>query len=104
MTISKPFLRINNSSFRIGIDARLWGPRGVGRYIQNLIKYLQHVDTKNEYVLFVTSQTLSSVRASLNNKNWSTVVADIQWHTLREQILFPRILNKEKLDLMHFPY
>jgi len=40
---------------RIGIDCRLWNQTGVGRYIRNLVKNLQEIDFKNEYVLFFSS-------------------------------------------------
>ena len=29
---------------------------------------------------------------------------DIHWHTFEEQLKFPAILDKENLDLVHFPY
>ena len=32
------------------------------------------------------------------------VNTDIKWHSLKEQIEFPKILEKENLDLVHFPY
>lgn len=85
---------------RIGIDCRLWNESGVGRYIRNLVEYLAIIDRKNEYVLFVLSKDFESIKYT----KWSVVRADIRWHTLEEQIRFPKILNRENLDLMHFPY
>lgn len=87
---------------RIGIDCRLWCETGVGRYIRNLILNLQKLDTKNEYVLFALSKDRE--RIELQNPRFRVVDTDIKWHTLGEQIKFPRILNQENLDLMHFPY
>lgn len=90
---------------KIGIDARLWNQTGVGRYIRNLVWQLQKIDTTNQYVLFVTSNDYSDINSQIDNhKNWKIVKADIRWHSLAEQIKLPRILEKEKLDLMHFPY
>lgn len=89
---------------RIGIDARLWEQTGVGRYIRNLVANLQKIDKKNHYVLFIRSQDLESVKAQVKNKNWEIVETNIKWHSLSEQIQFPLILNKAKLDLVHFPY
>ena len=89
---------------RIGIDARLWEQTGVGRYIRNLVANLQKIDKKNRYVLFVRSQDLESVSAQVKNKNWEIVETNIKWHSISEQIRFPLILNKAKLDLVHFPY
>jgi glycosyltransferase involved in cell wall biosynthesis len=89
---------------RIGIDARLWEQTGVGRYIRNLVVNLQKIDKKNEYILFVRNQDLRSVEKDVKNKNWRIVEANIKWHTIAEQIELPLLLNKEKLDLVHFPY
>src|SRR5260221_3631703 len=44
------------------------------------------------------------VQSSIVNGRWSIVTTDIHWHTIQEQIDFPKILYKENLDLMHFPY
>lgn len=88
---------------RIGIDARLWDETGVGRYIRNLVWQLQELDKKNHYVLFV-SRRFDSNSLKLKNANWKVVRTDIHWHTLKEQIAFPKIIEKEKLDLVHFPY
>lgn len=88
---------------KIGIDARLWNETGVGRYIRNLVKNLAQIDTKNEYVLFVLKKDKEKTSHYIGN-NWNIVVADIPWHSIQEQVSFARILNKENLDLMHFPY
>ncbi len=93
---------------KIGIDARLWSETGVGRYIRNLVKELQALDKKNEYVLFMRSKDRQQLTVNnsplTKNKKWKFVDADIRWHTIDEQLKFPQILNKENLDLMHFPY
>lgn len=88
----------------IGIDARFWNETGVGRYTRNLIKELQKIDNKNTYTLFSTSKNISSIQKVLNNTNFTIKKADIRWHTINEQVSLPRILEKENLDLMHFPY
>lgn len=88
---------------RIGIDARLWDETGVGRYIRNLVWQLQELDQKNEYVLFV-SKGFKIEDAGLKNTKWKIIQTDIRWHSLREQIEFPKVLEKENLDLVHFPY
>lgn len=88
---------------RIGIDARLWNETGVGRYIRNLVWELQSLDNKNEYVLFV-SKGLKIEDLRFKNNNWKVVETNIRWHTVEEQLEFPKILEKEHLDLVHFPY
>src|SRR3989344_4650826 len=92
---------------RIGIDARLWNQTGVGRYIRNLVKNLQEIDFKNEYVLIDKKEDFDAIHNSefiIQNSKWKIVETDIKWHSLKEQIELPKLLNKENLDLVHFPY
>lgn len=87
---------------RIGIDARLWNETGVGRYIRNLVQNLGKIDAKNAYTLFLKQEEYESV--PLPGKNFTKVLADVMWHGLAEQVRFKQIVEKEKLDLVHFPY
>jgi glycosyltransferase involved in cell wall biosynthesis len=98
---------------KIGIDCRLWNETGVGRYIRNLVLNLQKIDKKNEYTLFVLSKDYENIKSQISNieknwkleiGNWKLRLADVKWHTLEEQLEFPQILNRENLDLVHFPY
>jgi len=89
---------------RIGIDARLWSESGVGRYTRNLVGELQKIDKTNEYVLFVLSKDSEEIRFKIQDSRFKIQKANIRWHTIEEQLRFPSILNKEKLDLVHFPY
>jgi len=89
---------------KIGIDCRLWGETGIGRYIRNLVLNLQKLDQKNEYVLFVLPKNREETLHFVQNDNFKIIVADIRWHTISEQLKFPQILSKESLDLAHFPY
>ena len=86
----------------IGIDARLWSEGGVGRYIRNLIKQLQILDRKNEYILFMRSEDRQ--KFEIRNSKFEIKIADIRWHSIEEQLRFVNVLNRENLDLMHFPY
>lgn len=87
---------------KIGIDARLISQTGVGRYTKNLIKNLAKIDKKNQYILFLRQEEYKSF--TLPAKNFKKKLADFRWHSLEEQIKFPKILEKENLDLVHFPY
>lgn len=88
---------------KIGIDARLWGTKnaGIGRYVEELVKNLQLIDSKNQYVLFCRGKDFSDIP---EKKNFRKVVANIPHYTLREQVLLPGIFEKEKLDLLHVPH
>ncbi|MBI4272236.1 glycosyltransferase family 4 protein [Candidatus Uhrbacteria bacterium] len=88
---------------RIGIDARMYNEGlGIGRYVSQLIKNLELIDHENEYVIFLRKNNweLYTPHAS----NFTKVYADIPWYSLQEQIMFPFILCRRHLDLMHFPH
>jgi glycosyltransferase involved in cell wall biosynthesis len=85
---------------RIGIDARNDGT-GVGRYTFSLIRELARIDTENEYVLFLSSHGYATYPEPA--ANFRLVEADVPWFTLREQLVLPRLIARERLDLVHFP-
>jgi glycosyltransferase involved in cell wall biosynthesis len=85
---------------KIGIDCRLWSEAGVGRYIRNLVKNLAEIDSENEYFLFLLKK---NIKQNLPDK-FNLVEAEFSWYTMDEQLKFPKLLNKYKLDLMHFPH
>ncbi|HSD98664.1 MAG TPA: glycosyltransferase family 1 protein [Patescibacteria group bacterium] len=87
---------------KIGIDCRLWNETGVGRYIRNLIAELSEIDTVNDYMLFLRKNEYETV--PMPRKNFQKKLADVQWHTLAEQSILKKIIEEEKLDVMHFPY
>ena len=89
---------------KIGIDARLWNETGVGRYIRNLIRNLHEIDLSNEYILFCRNTDVERIKYEVLSNKWKIVSADIRWHSLKEQLKFHQILNRENLDLMHFTY
>lgn len=89
---------------KIGIDARMYGKisRGIGRYIEELIKNLEQLDTQNQYYIFLHSKNFHEYQPQ--NKNFKKVLAPWRWYTLAEQIKFPKLLLKYNLDLVHFPH
>lgn len=89
---------------RIGIDARFYGSigKGLGRYTQKLIQHLEHIDQKNQYVVFLRKENFDEYQPI--NNNFQKVLADWRWYTFSEQLFFPLQIRKQKLDLMHFPH
>jgi len=89
---------------RIGIDARMYGPQqaGLGRYVQKLLENLTEIDSENEYVVFLKKDNFDLFETK--NSKFKKVLADIHWYGKDEQLLFPKIIKKEKVDLMHFPH
>lgn len=86
---------------KIGIDARN-DLAGVGRYTFSLIRELARIDRENEYVLFLSRDRLASHTPP--GPNFRAVEAEIPWFTLREQVTLPRLVDREKLDLIHYPH
>lgn len=88
----------------IGIDARFYGPetKGLGRYVERLIEYLEKVDNTNQYLIFLRKENWDQYNPA--NKNFKKVLADFRWYSLSEQILMPYLIWKYKIDLMHFPH
>ncbi|MDP2684554.1 MAG: glycosyltransferase family 1 protein [bacterium] len=93
---------------KIGIDARMMGVGyGIGRYIEQLILNLQKIDHDNQYIFFVKKDFSLPAQAGLKISDYSrfrTVVVDIPWYGWEEQVKIPKIIKKEKVDLMHFPH
>ncbi len=78
------------------------GGGGLGRYVEQLVKELQSIDHKNRFVLFLKPENFKD--CEILNKNFEKRKVDIHWYTLKEQISFSKIIEKEKLDLIHFPH
>jgi len=89
---------------KIGIDARMLGPEqgGLGRYIEQLIIHLEKIDTENSYTIFLRKKNWNDYNPK--NLKFKKTLADVGWYGLAEQILFPHIIKKENVDLMHFPH
>ncbi len=88
---------------RIGIDARMYHEGlGIGRYIVELIAKLEDIDHENEYIIFLRKKNWE--RYTPRSKNFTKVLADIPWYSVREQLVLPYILYQRQLDVMHFPH
>jgi len=74
----------------IGIDARFFGAkdRGIGRYVENLIKNLENIDNINQYFIFLSKERFNDYSPGQSNF---------------KKLLFNQI-KKIKPDLMHFTY
>jgi len=84
---------------QIAIDCRLWNEGGVGRYLRNLVLELSKIDSQNEYTLFFWKKAPKITAA-----NFRTQITQVKWHSLKEQTIFWRELEKGQFSLVHFPY
>lgn len=89
----------------IGIDARMYGAaqnRGIGRYIEKLLEHVEKIDRRNRYHIFLKKE--NSVGYRPHAANFTTHIVPLPWYTVREQALFPAVLRRHRLDLVHFPH
>ena len=95
---------MNTKRYRIGIDARFYGPlgKGLGRYTQEVVDNVLKIDRDNEYVIFLSKDNFDEFQS--DHPHLTKVLADVRWYTIAEQIRMPLIIAKQKLDLMHFPH
>lgn len=91
---------------KIGIDARLFGPKwgggGLGRYVEELINELQRIETKHRFVLFLKPENFEACK--ITNPAFEKVIVDAHWYTIKEQLLMPKAIQQAGVDLMHFPH
>ncbi len=77
------------------------GGGGLGRYVEQLVKELLQYDQKNRYLLFLkNSQQATGIHAH----NIDVRITDTHWYTFKEQWVMPRLIDREGLDLVHFPH
>lgn len=89
---------------KIGIDARLYGPKqgGLGRYLQQLIEHLEKLHLPAEFVIFLRRENWGDYNPK--SPNFTKALANIPWYGLKEQVFLTPIINKHHLDLVHFPH
>lgn len=89
---------------KIGIDARMYGPKqgGLGRYIQQLILHLEEISFKEQFFIFLRKDNWDEYKPS--RSNFQKILADVPWYGWEEQIRLVRIFKKFSLDLLHFPH
>jgi glycosyltransferase involved in cell wall biosynthesis len=78
---------------------------GIGRYVFELCKNILEQDKQNEYFLFYNEKSASEKElAFLDSFENATLIKTRFWHySFSEQISFPRLLKKYRLNLVHFP-
>ncbi len=89
---------------RLGVDARMMGPetaRGIGRVVAEFVSAGLATDPETTFVLWE-----QSARPSLfaEKERVIHVKADVPWYSLREQLVMPFLLRKQKVDLLFFPH
>lgn len=81
---------------KVGIDARMVDNLGIGTYIKGIIQWLPKL-SNYKYVLFGNSKRLEFY-------NLPVVEFDCPIYGLKEQVLFPGVIKKAGIDLLHLPH
>lgn len=89
---------------RLTIDARMMGAgktRGIGRYVEELVRALLDVAPEHRYTLVVRGTEPSPFSG---HPSVSHVVEDVPWYGVAEQKRMPSILARTRPDLVHIPH
>lgn len=93
---------LKSKVMKIGLDLRmLGGGSGISRYISELSREILAQDKQNKYVLFFKNTDES---VPYRNYNQKIVITGIPHYSFSEQLQLSIILERENLDLMHFPH
>jgi len=89
---------------RIIIDGRMYGLEhaGIGRYVLNLVHYLEKIDKKNDYFVLLKDKYFRKLE--FTNPRFKKVRANYSHYSLVEQIALPFKLFSLRPDLVHFPH
>lgn len=91
----------------IGFDFRMGGSRnaGIGRYSFELLSAMLDLNkNKHQFIVFYNEYNSDQADlAELQSKGAELVAANFRHYSFGEQLLFPRLLAKHNLDLIHFP-
>jgi glycosyltransferase involved in cell wall biosynthesis len=91
---------------KIGFDFRMGGSvnAGIGRYSFELLTHMLTENQNDHFVVFYHEQNNNPDDiARLKELGAELVVANFRHYSFGEQLLFPRLLKKYNLDLVHFP-
>ena len=87
---------------RIGIDARMLSMGGIGTYLKTLLAGLSRRDDDAEYVVYLQEKDMENC-GDLGG-NFRRLVCAAAPYSLSEQVTLPRLLGRERLDLIHHPH
>ena len=70
--------------------------------MEELVQGLQNIDTEHRFVLFLKKENFDACK--IHNNRFEKVLADVHWYTLKEQLLMPKLIERQELDLVHYPH
>ncbi|NMB57493.1 glycosyltransferase family 4 protein [Candidatus Beckwithbacteria bacterium] len=86
----------------IGIDCRFWGIKhaGLGRYTRELVLSILRQNQDFAFTLFFQKGDFGQDQKLL--KNHRIVEVEIPHYSLKEQLFFGQIVDRQKLNFVHF--
>ena len=94
--------KVQSSILRIAIDARKLRDYGIGTYVRNLLRHLSRLDRTTEYVVLCRLDDCFEVQQL--GENFRAVPQSAPGYSVREQVLIPQDLRRERADLFHSPH
>jgi glycosyltransferase involved in cell wall biosynthesis len=86
---------------KVAVDLRRIGNPGIGRYMKCLVEALIAEAPQFEYCLIVPPAHQDVISSNGHSRK---VVSQLKYYSIREQILLPALLRREKVDLFHSPH
>lgn len=85
---------------RIVIDGRWIKQTGIGRNIEETLRWILELDQVNQYILLARDEDKAKI--DIKAPNLDIVSANITWYTMREQTKLLKLINSLKPNLVHF--
>lgn len=89
------------ASLHVGIDARVLGERGVGRYLSSLLGALAAIKGPQRYSLFVNSKSKPALAP--RDPRFEIVDLGTVNPAVAEQWVIPRLARKRGVQVLHYP-
>jgi len=75
--------------------------RGIGKYTLKLINNLSNIDSENKYILYVDDIYSNKELINSLSDNFKLKKLKTSNYFIYEQVLLPKYINKDKIDLFH---
>lgn len=96
---------MTDKGYTIGIDCRFAATHsGIGRYTRELVLNLAKRDDPWRYVLFLLPKNSDHGLSSTQSNRIIHYPLSVIHYSVNEQIEFPKIIRKSKIDLLHVPH
>jgi glycosyltransferase involved in cell wall biosynthesis len=87
---------------KIAFDLRRIKNPGIGRYMKCLVEAIISRAPENEYLLIMPRDAVDAV--NVPQQRVKKISPGLRYYSIREQFELPRILRRERVDLLHSPH